>query len=140
VVFAVLAPTVSDIRSLGALSSPAVRATAGGVNDARRLATPFVMLLQAILFSLIGLQLGAWSGRALPDWFRRPLYWAAGLGLLLADYTVSDTMYETVVLHTAADLSFAPFVSLLVPGALCAGLALPTLALVRGGESAWSGR
>jgi hypothetical protein len=89
--------------------------------------------VNALLFAAIGVQVGAWSRHSLRPAIRRPLYWAVGLGLLISGYAIWDTTYETIVLHTAADASFAAFYTLLLPASICAGLALPTLALVRDG-------
>jgi hypothetical protein len=93
----------------------------------------FFSALNVVLFAAIGLQVGVWAGYSLSASLRRALYWAVGLGLLISGYAVWDTTYEVVVLHTAADVSFAAFYTVLVPASLCAGLALPTLALVRRG-------
>lgn len=92
---------------------------------------PFLGSVNTLLFAAIGLQVGTWATRALPLVLRRVLYWAVGLGLLVTGYTVSDTTYETIVLYTQADASFAAFYTLLIPLSICAGLALPTLALLR---------
>jgi hypothetical protein len=94
------------------------------------LLTPVTTLLHAA----IGVMVGIWAGYALPPAFRRLLYWLVGLGLLVSGYSVFDTTYESIVLHTAAPVEFAAFYTLLVPLGICAGLGLPTLALVRGAE------
>jgi hypothetical protein len=91
----------------------------------------FLAALNVMLFAAIGIQVGVWSGYSLPAPLRRALYWAVGLGLLISGYAIWDTTYETIVLHTAADVSFAAFYPVLIPASICAGLALPTLALVR---------
>jgi hypothetical protein len=96
--------------------------------------TSIFAAVNALLFAVIGLQLAAWASRALLGPLRRPLYWAVGLGLLLSGYAVWDTTYETIVLHTQADASFAAFYTILIPASLCAGLALPTFALFQRGE------
>ena len=90
--------------------------------------------LNALLFAAIGVQVRIWARYALPLPLRRPLYWAVGLGLLISGYAVWDTTYEVVVIHTAADASFAAFYTVLIPASICVGLALPTLALTRRGE------
>ena len=90
--------------------------------------------VSAFLLAAIGIQIGAWTPHALPPALRRLLYWVVGLGLILSRYTVTDSTYEVVVLHTAAFVDFAAFYGLLVPAGICAGLALPTLALLRGAE------
>lgn len=87
--------------------------------------------LNALLFAAIGVQVGIWASYTLPFMLRRLLYWVAGLGLVISGYLVWDTTYETIVLHTAANASFAAFYTLLIPLSICAGLALPTLALLR---------
>jgi hypothetical protein len=92
----------------------------------------FFAPVSALLYAAIGVQLGAWSVRSLSAPLSRVLYWVAGLGLIVSGYAVYDTTYETIVLHTPADVSFAAFYTLLIPAGICAGLALPTLALVRG--------
>jgi hypothetical protein len=92
----------------------------------------------AFLHAKIGVQVGAWATRALPIHNRRLIYWVFGLGLLVSGYAVWDTTYETIVLHTQADVSFAAFYSLLVPLAICAGLVLPTFALFQRGDLARS--
>jgi hypothetical protein len=89
----------------------------------------------AFLLAAIGVQVGAWTPHALPPALRRLLYWVVALGLIVSRYIVTDSTYEVVVLHTAALVDFAAFYGLLVPAGICAGLALPTLALVRGGET-----
>jgi hypothetical protein len=89
--------------------------------------------VQALLFAAIGLQVGIWTTKAFPFVFTRAVYWAVGLGLLVSGFGISDTTYETIVLHTPADVGFAAFYTLLFPAAVCAGLALPTLALLRDG-------
>ena len=88
----------------------------------------------ALLHAAIGVMVGVWAGYAMPAAFRRLLYWIVGLGLVVSGYSVFDTTYESVVLHTAAPVEFAAFYTLLVPLGICAGLGLPTLALVRGAE------
>jgi hypothetical protein len=90
--------------------------------------------LNALLFAAIGMQVGIWARYALPLPLRRSLYWAVGLGLLISGYAVWDTTYEVIVLRTAGDASFAAFYTVLIPAFLCAGLALPTLALTLRGE------
>lgn len=101
-------------------------------NDAAwRLYTTIFAAVSAWLYAAIGVQVGAWSTHSLPRSFRRPLYWAVGLGLLITGYGIADTTYETFVLHTAADASIAAFYTLLLPLSVCAGLGLPTLALLR---------
>ncbi|HUF49884.1 MAG TPA: hypothetical protein VMN60_03565 [Longimicrobiales bacterium] len=85
-----------------------------------------------LLMAAIGVQAGAWAPHALPVGLRRLLYWLIGIGLVVSDYAVSDSTYEVVVLHTTAYADFAAFYGLLLPLGICAGLALPTLALLRG--------
>jgi hypothetical protein len=85
----------------------------------------------AVLMVAIGLQVGAWAPHALPPVLRRLLYWTIALGLIVARYAVTDSTYEVVVLHTNALVDFAAFYGLLVPAGICAGLLLPTLALLR---------
>jgi hypothetical protein len=92
----------------------------------------FTTGLITLLYAAIGVQVGIWATYSLPRSLRRALYWIAGLGLLITGFAIWDTTYETVVLHTAADASFAAFYPVLVPLSICAGLALPTLALLRG--------
>jgi hypothetical protein len=90
--------------------------------------------LSAVLMAAIGVQVGVWATYALPPVLRRPLYWTVALGLIVTRYAVADSTYEVVVLHTAAFVDFAAFYALLIPAGICAGLALPTLALLRGAE------
>jgi hypothetical protein len=90
--------------------------------------------LNAWLFAAIGVQAGIWARYALPRSLRRALHWTAGLGLLISGFGVFDTTYETIVLHTAADASFAAFYTVMIPASVCLGLALPTLALLRRAE------
>jgi hypothetical protein len=80
------------------------------------------------------LQVGIWARYALPLVLRRLLYCMVGLGLMVSGYAVFDTTYEGVVLHTAADVSFAALYTLLIPASVYAGFTLPTLALLRGAE------
>ena len=93
--------------------------------------TAFFSPLNALLFAGIGVQVGIWSPHSLPVSLHRAVYWAVGIGLLISGYAIWDTTYETVVLHTAADASFAAFYTVLLPASVCAGLFLPTLALMR---------
>lgn len=90
----------------------------------------FVAPLSALLFAAIGVQTGCWASRFIARRVQRTLYWLIGLGLLVSGAGIWDTTYETVVMHTAANAWFAVFYTLLLPGAVCAGLALPTLALL----------
>ena len=92
--------------------------------------TPVTTLLHAA----IGVQVGVWATHSLSRAFRRLLYWLIGLGLMVSGYSVYDSTYETIVLHTAAYVEFAAFYTLLIPLGICAGLGLPTLALLRGAE------
>jgi hypothetical protein len=108
-------------------------------NAAWILGSSLVSAATAFLHAMIGLQVGTWASRAFPMPIRRLLYWAIGLGLLISGYAVWDTTYETIVLHTQADVTFAAFYSLLVPLAICAGLMLPTFALFQRGELARAG-
>jgi hypothetical protein len=104
-------------------------------NDAAwRLYSTLLSPVFTLLYAAIGVMAGVWAGYALPPAFRRLLYWITGLGLLVSGYSVFDTTYESVVLHTAAPVEFAAFYTLLIPLGICAGLGLPTLALVRGAE------
>jgi MFS family permease len=86
---------------------------------------------RALLFAAIGLQVGIWANFSVPRTLRRPLYWAVGLGLILSGAVIWITTYETIVLHTEADASFAALYTLLLPLSVCAGLGLPTLAVLR---------
>jgi hypothetical protein len=88
--------------------------------------------VQAVLVAAIGVQAGVWSRYAVPPLLRGILYWAIGLGLLLSGYAVFDSTYEAIVIHTAGDVGFAAFYTLLIPAGICAGLLLPTIALWRG--------
>jgi hypothetical protein len=90
----------------------------------------FVAPISAVLFAAIGVQAGCWASRFLARPVQRTLYWLIGLGLLVTGAGIWDTTYETIVLHTSANAWFAVFFTLLIPGAVCAGLALPTLALL----------
>jgi hypothetical protein len=135
---AVVAPLVSEhARTIPQLVA-AMSAAAGSWESRNDAAWAFYSNLfaplNALLFAAIGIQVGIWARYSLPLPLRRALYWAVGLGLLISGYAVWDTTYEVVVLHTAADVSFAAFYTVLIPASICAGLALPTLALVRGGE------
>lgn len=87
---------------------------------------------RALLLAGVGVEIGLWAAIGIPSRWRRPLYWAVGFGLLLSAAIVWDTTYELVVLHAATDARVAAGYTMLVPMALCAGLALPTLALLRG--------
>ncbi|MEX2152845.1 MAG: hypothetical protein WD825_05850 [Gemmatimonadaceae bacterium] len=138
VVFALLgavAPAVSEHgRSLPRLIQEMSAATENweSRNDAAWVFyTTLFAPLNALLFAAIGIQVGIWSRYSLPQPLRRALYWAVGLGLLVSGFAVWDTTYETIVLHTAADTSFAAFYTVLIPASVCAALALPTLALAR---------
>ena len=113
-------------------------ATEGSWESRNHAAWTFYSILlapvQALLFAAIGIQVGMWAVHAMPAALRRVLYWVIGLGLMVSGYSVFDTTYEGVVLHTAGDVSFAAFYTLLVPLGICAGLGLPTLALLRGAQ------
>jgi hypothetical protein len=86
---------------------------------------------RALLFAAIGLQVGIWASFSVPRVLHRPLYWVVGLGLVVSGAAIWDTTYETVVLHTEADASFAAWYTILLPLSVCAGLGLPTLAVFR---------
>jgi hypothetical protein len=138
VLTAVIPPIVSDRAST---LPPLVAAMSGATEswETRNAAawdfyTNLFAPLNALLFAAIGVQVGIWARYSLPLPLRRALYWAVGLGLLISGYAIWDTTYEAVVIHTAADVSFAAFYTVLIPASICAGLALPTLALVRRGE------
>ena len=104
-------------------------------NDAAwRFYSAFFEPMKAVLLALIGLQVGIWARFAVPRALHGVLYWATGLGLLLSGYAVFDTTYEGIVIRTASDVSFAAFYTLLIPVGICAGFALPTLALLRGAD------
>jgi hypothetical protein len=135
IVFALLALAMpmGDGRSLAALA----RAISTGSeswetrnNAAWVFYNAFVAPINALLFAAIGVQAGCWASRFLSRPVERTLYWLIGLGLLLSGAGIWDTTYETVVLHTSANAWFAVFYTLLIPGAVCTGLALPTLALL----------
>ncbi|MGH7446753.1 MAG: hypothetical protein ACREK1_05925 [Longimicrobiales bacterium] len=115
-----------------------MRAITGSWESRNHAAWTFYSILfapvSALLFAAIGMQVGVWATHALPVALRRVLYWAVGLGLMVSGYAVFDTTYEGIVLHTPADVSFAAFYTLLVPAGICAGLALPTLALLRSAQ------
>lgn len=132
---AVVGPAMSaDARSLGRLAQDM---GAAGESWETRNDTAWVFYtslftpLHTLLLAAIGAQVGIWARYSLPRSLRRPLYWAVGLGFLVTGYAISDTTYETIVLNTAADANFAAFYTLLIPASICAGLALPTLALLR---------
>jgi len=102
-------------------------------NDAAwRYYSTWLTPVSSMLYSALGFQVGIWSGHAVPDVFRRGLYWAVAFGLVVTGYIVSDGAYETIVLHTAADAGFAAFLPVLFPLGLVAGLTLPTVAWCRG--------
>jgi len=104
-------------------------------NDAAwRLLTTLFAPVQVMLMGAIGAQVGLWAGYALPRSLHRPLFWLAGIGLVVTSMAMFDTTYETIVLHTAADARFAAFYTLLIPASICAGLGLATLALMRGAD------
>jgi hypothetical protein len=94
----------------------------------------FFEAVYAVLFAAIGVQVGLWTRYAVPRVLHGVVYWATGLGLLLSGYAVFDTTYEAIVIRTAGDVSFAAFYTLMIPAGICAGLALPTLALLRGAD------
>jgi len=91
---------------------------------------------QTLMLGAIGAQVGVWARFSLPATLHRPLYWTVGIGLLVSHAAIWDTTYETIVLHTEADASFAALYTLLLPLALVAGLGLPTLTILRD-HSAW---
>jgi hypothetical protein len=130
-----VAPLVSEqSRALGELAG--TMRNAGESWETRNDAawayyTTFLSALNAVLFALIGAQVGYWADHSVPRSLQRPLYWAVGLGLLVTGLAMWDTTYETIVLHTAADASNAAFYTVLVPGFVFAGLSLPTLAVLR---------
>jgi hypothetical protein len=136
VVFVLLAlalPMADTTRSLAELARAMVTESEGWEtrNDAAwGFYNAFVAPISAMLFAAIGVQAGCWASRFLSRPVQRTLYWMIGLGLLISGAGIWDTTYETIVLHTSADASFAVFYTLLIPGAVCAGLALPTLALL----------
>lgn len=136
VVFAWLPAVLGDeSRSLSRLAL--IMRTSGGswetLNDASwRFFEAVVSPVQALLYAAIGFQVGIWGPRAVMPALSRVLYWAVGLGLLVVNFGVSDTTYETIILRTAADVRFAAAYALLLPAGIAAGLALPTLAMLRG--------
>ncbi|HUF66280.1 MAG TPA: hypothetical protein VMM17_09905 [Gemmatimonadaceae bacterium] len=101
-------------------------------NAAWRYYSTLLTPVSSMLYSALGFQMGIWSGHAVPGAFRRALYWAVAFGLIVTGYIVSDSAYETIVLHTAADAGFAAFLPVLFPLGLVAGLTLPTVAWLRG--------
>jgi hypothetical protein len=142
-VFAVAVPLLGEERTLPQLAL-AMRATNGSWGSRNDAAWDFFSTLltpiTALLHAAIGLQVGLWATHAVPPVLRRLLYWAIGLGLMITGYAVFDSTYETIVLHTAAYVDFAAFYTLLIPAGICAGLGLPTLALLRGAEIHGSAR
>ena len=90
----------------------------------------FLAPFRASLFAAIGLQVGIWANRFPTPGLRRLLFWVVGLGLLVTGAGIFDTTYETIVLHTQAYVGFAALYTVLLPLSVCAGLALPTLALL----------
>lgn len=101
-------------------------------NDAAwKLVTALLAGPRALLFGVIGVQVGIWAEYAMPRGLRRPLYWIVGIGLMVSGAAIGDTTYEVIVLHTGADASFAALYTLLLPLSVCAGLGLPTLAVFR---------
>jgi hypothetical protein len=101
-------------------------------NDAAwKLVTALLAGPRALLFGGIGVQVGIWAEYAMPRGLRRPLFWIVGIGLMVSGAAIGDTTYEVIVLHTAADASFAALYTLLLPLSVCAGLGLPTLAVFR---------
>jgi hypothetical protein len=137
VIFAFVVPVLGRQATLAELMAHMrnVTATWEVRNDgAWQLYSTLLTPVSTLLHAAIGVMVGVWGGHAMPSAFRRLLYWIVGLGLLVSGYSVFDTTYESVVLHTAAPVEFAAFYTLLVPLGICAGLGLPTLALVRGAE------
>lgn len=137
-IMGVMAPTLStEIRSLAQLLQE-MNNEAGSWETRNDAAWDYYTTLfdglTAWLFAAIGVQTGIWARHSVPRSLWRALYWTAGLGLLITGFGIFDTTYETVVLHTAADASFAAFYTLLIPAFVCLGLALPTLALLRRAE------
>jgi hypothetical protein len=90
---------------------------------------------QALLYSAIGFQLGIWGPRAMTQAWCRVLYWCVGLGLIIVNFGVADTTYETIILRTAADVRFASAYAFLLPAGIAAGLFVPTLAVLRRPEA-----
>lgn len=133
----VAAVPAGEVRSLGQLAREMRDAAASweARNDAAwRFYVALLQPLQVLLFAAIGVQVGIWTRYALPPVYRRVLWWAVGLGLLVSGFGVSETTYESIILHVNGDASFAAFYTVLVPLSICAGLALPTLALLRGAD------
>jgi hypothetical protein len=131
----IAAPPLGDgTRGLGALLQ-----AMGNLNESwetrNHAAWVFLSTLLAgprsLLLAAIGLQVGIWASFSVPRSLRRPLYWAVGVGLILSGAVIWDTTYETIVLHTEADASFAALYTLLLPLSVCTGLGLPTLAAFR---------
>jgi hypothetical protein len=121
-------------RSLSRLAL--IMRTSGGswetLNDASwRFFEAVLLPIQALLHAAIGFQLGIWGPRSVTPALSRVLYWGVALGLLVVNFGVSDTTYETIILRTAADVRFAAGYALLLPAGIAAGLALPTLAVLR---------
>jgi hypothetical protein len=132
-------PELLGPRGTGFASLVATMHSAGSqwetLNDAGwRYYGAFVASAQAMLYAAIGVQVGLWVPRAVATSFRRLLYWAIGLGILVSAVTVTDATYELVVLHTAADARISVLYALLLPLGIAAGLSLPTFALLRRGD------
>jgi hypothetical protein len=109
--------------------------TSGGswetLNDASwRYYEALLSPIQALLYAAIGFQIGIWGPRAVTPALSRVLYWGVGLGLVIVNFGVADTTYETIVLRTAADVRFAVAYAFLLPAGIAAGLSLPTLSVL----------
>lgn len=135
--FAFVVPLLDQRMPLNELIF-AMREASGGWETRNDAAWQFYSIVftpvTTMLHAAIGVQVGFWATHALPSPYRRLLYWLIGLGLLVTGFAVYDSTYETIVLHTEAYVDFAAFYTLLIPLGICAGLGLPTLALLRGAE------
>lgn len=96
-----------------------------------------------LLFGLIGVLAGFWSGLTRRRDLRQTQLWAMGLFLLMSTYLAGENGYEMIVLQSAGPVFFAGDLVLVTPILLLIGLGWPTLITLRrratNGGDPWDG-
>lgn len=80
----------------------------------------------AVVFAWLGVLVGAWASGLDRRELRQLLYWGLGLFLLMTGYLMNENTYELILMKMAGPAYFGPWFSLISPGMLFVGLAIPT--------------
>ena len=88
-------------------------------------------ILAAVL-AWLGLLVGAWARWAERRELRQAQYWLVGLFLLFTGYLMTENTYELIVLKMAGPAYVGPWLAILAPSMLLAGMAFPTAARLLG--------